>query len=140
MTWTLMVARFLPVIGSVGKNLILFFEFIMNCNNSGAQSFSSDSTHFNFFKFQKLLGCSEEFLDNHQTIHKTVKSFEYQMFLKIPSFGFFVFFEVGGKFSFEFTKSISKSTEILQSQNDFIQGFFYFNLFEKKIVNNIGTV
>ena len=68
----------------------------MNIDDPGPQCFTPDSTHFHFFQLQKLLSCPEKFFDDCQTIHETVETFEYQVFLKIPCFGFFVPFEIGG--------------------------------------------
>ena len=109
----------------IGKK---YLEFFMNIDDPGPQCFTPDSTHFYFFQLQKLLSCPEKFFDDCQTIHETVETFEYQVFLKIPCFGFFVPFEIGGQFPFEFRKSVSKSLENLQCQQNFVQSFFNFNL------------
>ena len=62
---------------------IIYLEFLMNTDDPIAQSFSSQSSNFNFFQFQKLLSSSEKFFDDVQTIHKTVETTEDQMLLKI---------------------------------------------------------
>ena len=62
---------------------MIYLEFLMNTNDPIAQSFSSQSSNFNFFELQKLLSSSEKFFDDVQTIHKTVEPTEDQMLLKI---------------------------------------------------------
>jgi len=67
-----------------------YLEFFMDTNDPVAQSFSSQTSNFNFFQLQKLLCCSKKLFDDIQTIHKTVKATEYQMFLdlKVKNFIF----------------------------------------------------
>ena len=76
----------------------LFLEFFKNMRNSRTEIFPSNTTHFHFFQFQKLIRSLKEFPNDYQAIHKSIVSLENKIFLKFPTFGFglslfFLFFD-----------------------------------------------
>ena len=76
----------------------LFLKFFKNMRNPGTEIFASNTAHFHFFQFQKLIRSLKEFPNNYQAIHKSIVSLENKIFLKFPTFGFglslfFLFFD-----------------------------------------------
>ena len=66
----------------------LFLEFFKNMGNPRTEIFASNTAHFHFFQFQKLIWSLKEFPDDYQAIHKSIVSFENKILLKFPIFGF----------------------------------------------------
>ena len=66
----------------------LFLEFFKNMRNPRTEIFASDTAHFHFFQFQKLIWSLKELPDDYQAIHKSIVSFENKILLKFPIFGF----------------------------------------------------
>ena len=56
--------------------------------NPRTEIFASNTAHFHFFQFQKLIWSLKEFPDDYQAIHKSIVSFENKILLKFPIFGF----------------------------------------------------
>ena len=65
----------------------LFLKFFKNMRNPRTEIFASNTTHFHFFQFQKLIWSLKEFPDDYQAIHKSIVSFENKILLKFPIFG-----------------------------------------------------
>ena len=66
----------------------LFLEFFKNMRNPRTEIFASNTAHFHFFQFQKLIWSLKEFPDDYQAINKSIISFENKILLKFPIFGF----------------------------------------------------